>query len=128
MGQEILTGPERRRRWSVEEKLSILGEVGRNGHSVSDVARRHDITRQHIYQWRAALRRGRLPVSQGLEFLTVEVSDDGPEGVAGPEALTGSYRTEQQVEIAVAKGRVIRVPIGLPSPVLSRLIRTVEDA
>ena len=128
MGQEILTGPERRRRWSVEEKLSILGEVGRDGHSVSDVARHHGITRQHIYQWRAALRRGQLSGARDAGFLTVEVSDDGPEGVAGPEAFTGSYQTEHQVEIALAKGRVIRVPVGLPSPLLSRLIRTVESA
>jgi transposase-like protein len=36
--------------------LAIVEEVGIDGLSVSDVARRHDITRQHIYQWRAELR------------------------------------------------------------------------
>ncbi|WP_225063193.1 transposase [Komagataeibacter rhaeticus] len=37
MGQEILIGVERRRRWSDERKLEILAEVGVDGASVSDV-------------------------------------------------------------------------------------------
>ncbi|WP_367176557.1 transposase, partial [Donghicola sp.] len=52
MRQEVIIGVERRRRWRDEEKLAILDEVGVNGATVSDVARAHDITRQHIYQWR----------------------------------------------------------------------------
>ncbi|WP_080517375.1 transposase [Cereibacter sphaeroides] len=48
MRQEILTGVERRRRWSDAEKRSILAEVGVNGARVADVARRHDLTWQHI--------------------------------------------------------------------------------
>jgi len=43
MTQEILIGVERRRRWSDERKLAILAEVGVDGASVSDVARRHDL-------------------------------------------------------------------------------------
>ncbi|UVF18404.1 transposase [Microvirga terrae] len=59
MRQEILTGVERRRRWSQEDKHRILSEMGVEGASVSDVARRHDVTRQHLYQWRRELRRTR---------------------------------------------------------------------
>jgi len=40
---EIMTGRERRRRWSVEAKLSILQEASRPGISAAAVARRHDI-------------------------------------------------------------------------------------
>jgi hypothetical protein len=46
-GGELL-GVDRRRRWTDEVKIS-LQEVGQNGWSVTDVARRHDLTRQHIY-------------------------------------------------------------------------------
>jgi transposase len=52
MRHEVIVGVERRRRWREEEKLSILEKIGLNGATVSDVARFHDITRQHIYQWR----------------------------------------------------------------------------
>ncbi|ASP89491.1 hypothetical protein CDO26_35490 (plasmid) [Sinorhizobium meliloti] len=40
---EILTGAERQRRWSAEQKLSILQEAFGTDGSVSVVARRHDI-------------------------------------------------------------------------------------
>ncbi|MDW9375008.1 transposase (plasmid) [Sinorhizobium meliloti WSM1022] len=40
---EILTGAERQRRWSAEQKLSILQEAFGPDGSVSVVARRHDI-------------------------------------------------------------------------------------
>ena len=67
MGQEVLVGGERRRRWSDAQKLAIIGEVGVDGLTVSDVARRHEISRQHIYQWRAELRRKALGSEDGDE-------------------------------------------------------------
>ena len=57
MWHEVFIVVERRRRWRDDEKRSILNEVGVNGASVADVARAHDITRQHIYQWRQELKR-----------------------------------------------------------------------
>jgi transposase len=56
MRQEIVVGIEHRRRWSSEEKLQILSEVGVQGATVSDVARRHALTRQHLDQWRREMR------------------------------------------------------------------------
>ncbi|WP_376745808.1 transposase [Sinorhizobium psoraleae] len=40
---EIISGVERRRRWSKEAKLEILAEADRPGVRIGDVARRHDI-------------------------------------------------------------------------------------
>lgn len=56
MRGEIL-GLERRRRWSAEEKLSIVLSVGVDGATVTQVAQRHEITRQQIYAWRHFLKR-----------------------------------------------------------------------
>ena len=62
MGVIEVLGVERRRRWPDAVKLSILAEVNTDGWSPADVARRHDVTRQHIYQWRRKLRaKGLLP-------------------------------------------------------------------
>ena len=58
--QEILIGPERRRRWSDAEKIAIVVEAAEPGVAVAEVARRHGLSRQQIYQWRSAMRRGRL--------------------------------------------------------------------
>lgn len=39
----VLSGPERRRRWSTAEKLAIIQETYEPNATVSIVARRHDI-------------------------------------------------------------------------------------
>lgn len=49
---EILTGVERRRDWSDDEKLSILQEAADPDARIADIARRHDIKPQQIYTWR----------------------------------------------------------------------------
>ncbi len=55
MRQEVLS-VERRWRWTDDEKLAVVSEVGINGATVADVAQGHDVTRQHIYQWLRELR------------------------------------------------------------------------
>jgi transposase len=52
MAGEVLTGPERRRRWSSEEKAGIVGEVVQPGAKVAEIARRHGISRSLLYTWR----------------------------------------------------------------------------
>jgi len=48
MRDGVVLGVERRRRWTDEAKLAIPGEVGMNGWTVTDGARHHEVTRQHI--------------------------------------------------------------------------------
>ncbi len=50
MRGEVL-GVERRRNWGDEEKLAIVSAVGVGGATVTQVAQRHDVTRQQIYAW-----------------------------------------------------------------------------
>lgn len=62
-----------RRRWSDEEKLDIVLSVDRNGETVAQVARQHDLTRQQIYTWRYELtKKGLLSGAQRTRFLPVE--------------------------------------------------------
>jgi transposase len=74
MRGEIL-GVERRRRWSDEEKLSIVLTVGVDGATITQVAQRHEVTRQQIYTWRHALKhKGLWPVEGGALFLPLDVA------------------------------------------------------
>lgn len=50
MRHEVLIDIERRRRWFDTQKLSIVKEVGLDGAKVADVARCHEVTRQHIFR------------------------------------------------------------------------------
>jgi len=48
----VLTGPERRRRWTSAEKRLIVDESFAAGASVADVARRHDVHPNLLHGWR----------------------------------------------------------------------------
>ena len=54
---EVLGVEQRRRRWSDDEKLEILLEVGFDGASVMQVAQRHELTRSQVYGWRRNLKK-----------------------------------------------------------------------
>jgi transposase-like protein len=74
MQAEILTGPERRRRWSAEEKARIVGETRTPGARVVDVARRHGVSRGLLYTWRRETCAAALP---DLVPIVMEMGD-GP--------------------------------------------------
>lgn len=53
---ELMTGGERRRRWSEDEKARIIVESLRPGANVSAVARRHGVSPQQLFGWRRVAR------------------------------------------------------------------------
>lgn len=124
MRMEVLTRPERRRRWSDEEKLRIVREALEPGVRYADVARRHEISAPQLYQWRVALREGRL-VDPGADLAGfIEVRPD--ESAAASVSLGGTSRA--LIEVVMIGGRVLRAPASLPCAELRRLIRAVESA
>jgi transposase len=124
MRGEIL-GLERRRRWSAGEKLSIVMSVGVDGATVTQVAQRHEITRQQIYAWRHTLKREEMwPVEDDAVFLPLDLSPESEaEPPFGSDGIGSSF-----VEIALTKGRQLRVASDLDDATLARLIRVVEAA
>lgn len=71
----VMSGLERRRRWTDEERLRILAEAGAPGACVADVARRHDISTARIYTWRNKLR----PQIAGPQFAEAVVDSGDAE-------------------------------------------------
>ena len=78
-----ILGLERRRRWGDEEKLEIVLSVGVGGATVTQVAQRHDVTRQQIYAWRHELKKKGL-LSALPEALFLPVDLDRPMELAMP--------------------------------------------
>ena len=104
---EIITGIERRRRWRLEDKLRILAEAEQPGASVAEVARRYEISRSLIWNWRSQARRGRLTRAAVSAFLPVQV-------VSGPVTSAVSSApapppNEGQIEISLPDGSRVRV-------------------
>ena len=58
----LMAGPERRRRWSEDQKLAILAAAFSPGGSVVEAARQADVCTSLIYRWRESyLGRDRRP-------------------------------------------------------------------
>lgn len=133
---EVLTGRERRRRWTQEEKLSILKEAATSGLRVVEVARRHDVVPQQIYQWRrqllAAVRdRVQGDPDVGPAFLPVTVVPAGPEdGVTPTPVSTPPVRISRRdrIEVRCRGGRSLAVAAEIAPEELVALIRAVERA
>lgn len=123
MRYEVMTGVERRRRWTDEEKLSILGEVGVDDATVASVARQHDITRQHIYQWRREMRRKGLMSPRDPMLVPVEVAED-----AAPDRDNDHSSLVDHVELVLSNGRSIRARTTMSDAQWIRLIRIAEAA
>ncbi len=73
----LITGVERRRRWSADEKLAVVAASFAPGANVSEVARRADISTSLIYRWRKDL----SPAPEG--FARAVLTDERPGGRSG---------------------------------------------
>ena len=128
---EILTGVERRRDWSDDEKLSILQEAAEPNASIADVARRHDVKPQQIYAWRrkfAAEQSEPVVSFLPVALIATETSNEAerPASVDKPAAKRSAR--PMRIEIGCMGGRVLKVEANLAADVLKALIRSVEDA
>jgi transposase len=71
---EVLSGPERRRRWSTAEKRAIIHETYEADATVSIVARRHDIQPNQLFAWRKLASQG-VPTATAAEEEVVPASE-----------------------------------------------------
>ena len=102
---EVLTGPERRRRWSNEQKQAIVAAAFKPGAVVRDVARQADVTSSLIYRWRRDLR----AAANGFAQVLVAPAGDR---VASPIPV---------IEIEFAGNVCVRIP-ALVSPALAAAV------
>ena len=106
----VLSGPERRRRWTTAEKLRIVEESLAPGASVVEVARRHDVHRNLVTAWRRQARTGVLVFESGpmqrqadeVGFAAVFIAPDR-------QPLTGPSGTCGAIEIEFAAGARMRI-------------------
>jgi transposase len=55
---EVFSAIQRRRRYSVDQKLAVLAEAAQPGMSISYVARRHGISPSLLFGWRRRMTEG----------------------------------------------------------------------
>ncbi len=57
---KVISSVQRRRRWTAEEKRTIIEEAELPGNSISSVARKYDINPNQLFNWRRLMRDGAL--------------------------------------------------------------------
>lgn len=115
---EVLTGPERRRRWSLEEKLRILAQSVAPGSSPSLVCRLHGISSGQLYTWRKQFRTGEL-----TGFAPVRLAPPVEELALAPALVTSAPALAEADRLADGV-----IEVELPSGVKLRLTGAVDEA
>jgi len=112
---EVITGVERRRRWSWEQKQAIVAESLSPHASAAAIARRHGIGTGQLYTWRRQLLKRQL--AGPPRFARVEVAVEPPR-LTGPIASPVSGT----IEITLADGTSVRVSADVDEPALRRVL------
>ena len=117
----VLSGRERRRRWTASEKLRIVSESLSADVSVAEFARRHDVHPNLVHAWRRQARTGELSLAaDGTAcFVPVSVATESVAPPSGNDKGSGS-----PIEVVLRNGLVLR----LLEEVSPRRVRQLADA
>jgi transposase len=132
---ELLGRVERRRRFSVEQKLAILTEATAPGANLSAVARRHGLLPAQVYKWRRLAELGVIGVPGASElpsFVAVEITKDvlslpAPVLEDKPAAADDAPRRRRRkkaglIEIELENGRRVWVDRDVDAAALERVL------
>jgi transposase len=112
-----VTGVVRRRRWSDNEKGRIVAEAIAPGAVAADVARRHDLAPQHLWNWIRAAKEGRfaLPGDEVPAFVPIGLLE------------SGQAQEVRSTAIEIVIGAVtVRVPAGVEAGDIEAVLRAVR--
>jgi transposase len=115
---EVLGSVVRRRRWTAEQKGRIVAEAVAPGAVISRVARRHEITPQHLSNWIRAAKAGRIALPEEAEIAFVPVITD---------QCRAARATPAQIEI-VAGPIAVRIPLGVDARTVETILRALKQA
>jgi transposase len=131
---ELLGRVERRRRFSIEQKLAILTEATAPGANLSAVARRHGLLPAQVYKWRRLAELGVIGVPGASElpsFVAVEITKDVgslPAPIPEDKAAVNDARPRRRrkkaglIEIELGSGRRVRVDRDVDAAALERVL------
>jgi transposase len=112
---EVITGPERRRRWSEEQKRAIVAASFAPGAVVCEVARRADVSAGQIYRWRQELR----AVSAGFAQVLIASAES-------PDQATHEVDcAERAIEVEFAGKARVRIPSSVPPELAAAVVKAL---
>ena len=123
---EIVTGRERRRRWSLEEKLRIVAATYEPGACVKQVAASYDLYPGLLFTWRRQARDGTLAPPATPVFLPISAA---PAGSMRPPAAgeRPTSRPTSQIEVELRDGSRVRFDTSVSLASLRRVIAALRE-
>ena len=112
---EIITGRERRRRYTAEEKVRLVEETARPGMTVSAVARLHGVSPSLLFGWRRLMAEGGFEaVGADEDVVAASRVRELEAKVREPERLLGRKTMEAEIlkealDVAAPKKRPLRM-------------------
>lgn len=127
---EIITGVERRRRWRVEDKLRIVAETEQPDACFAEIARRHEISRGLLWNWRSQVRRGTLIQRSAAGFLPVQVVHEAVAPDLSPRSPIRSVKpaagSDGKIEITLPDGSHLQVGNDVSLAALRRVMTVLR--
>jgi transposase len=128
MAVAILSGPERRRRWTEAEKLRLVEETLAAEANIAEIARRHDVHPNLLHAWRRQARAGLLVGAveekprpdEPVRFAAVAIT---PERPALPAASAAGV-----IEVEFAAGSRMRITGAVEASLVSALIKALAKS
>jgi transposase len=112
---EIITGPERRRSWSEEQKRAIVGAAFAPGAIVADVARRAAVCAGQIYCWRQELGHA----GSGFSQVVIAAMADGGNGC-------GALDRAPAIEVELGSAARVRIAASTPPELAAAVVRALR--
>jgi len=128
--QVQVLGAERRRRWSLDEKVRVVEETLQAGVRVSDVARARGLAPSVVFGWRRLAREGRLGGgAPAAALVPVEIaSEPGPAAACSPQPASLPSASREKIgliEIELGGCRV-RVDRDVDAEALQRVLELLR--
>ena len=128
-----ITGRERRRRWSLQDKLRIVAETNEPGSMIRAVAARHGVCESLLFTWRRQAREGLLgPAPESPVFVPVQALASASTAVAPlderrrPASASRSTGVPGLIEIELGNGRQVRVGNDVNLAALRRVLAALR--
>jgi transposase len=116
----VITGGERRRRWSDEHRARILAAIAEPGAVVADVARREDVCTSLVYKWRRAAQREEGAATCGFSPVVIEAAPSGSSTLTPARDMAPGV-----VEVDLGTARV-KIGAGAPPAVIAATLKALR--
>ena len=116
----VISGAERRRRWSDEDRARILAAISEPGAVIAEVARREDVCTSLVFKWRREMREAAEADARGFAPVVIEPAPSAPFSPTSPSCSGSTV-----IEVDLKEARV-RIHAGAPSSAIAAALKALR--